>query len=99
MSSPPNQADCDRIRNNLRLYLEKWWNAKNEADFRLYGRKAEETYLTLAKQCKEGAVETYTKMHAEVKKLPKGPYIRGVEAKMREGKHPQANAGAQQPPV
>ena len=91
------RGDCDSIRNNLRTYLEKWWHAKNETDYLRYGKKAEQTYIRLSFDC-QGATDTYTKMLAEVQKLPKGVYLREIDAKEKAGKGPHVMLKREQAP-
>jgi hypothetical protein len=99
LSSPSAAGvDCESIRNNLRAYLEKWWKAGNEADYVRFGKKAQQTYIKLQFDCQEGALQTYTKMLEEVQKLPKGPYLREVDAKEKAGHYVKLQRQQAPPP-
>jgi len=93
LSSPSSpRGDCESVKNNLRVYLEKWWQASNETDYNRFGRQAERTYIRMALDCYESeqnAAEAYTKMLAEVMKLPKGAHIRETDAREKAGKGPR----------
>lgn len=88
---PP--GECDRLRNNLRAYLVKWWKASDASDFDRFASKAKDTYLLFSVKC-PGAVETYEKMFAEVTKLPKGAHIRDTEYMAKHhGRRPAPKVG------